>query len=250
MGQKRIKTVDLSQKKTQKKASVKTKKTEEKVKEPKKTSLKKEPVKKGGGRGKKRIHSRRYRQLKTKINRQKLYSLDQAVNLLLKLINSQIDETIEIHLSSKKEKFQGRVKFPYSTGKDQKVAIATQKLIDRLSKGNIDFDILIASPKIMPQLARVAKILGPKRLMPNPKAGTITDQPEKLKKKLETEGIRFRTEAKAPLIHLTLGKASLGKRKILANLKALIKAVGPKNIQKAFLTATHSPSIKLKIDAD
>lgn len=100
---------------------------------------------------------------------------------------------------------------------------------------------------MMGKIAKIAKILGPKGLMPNPKAGTISDKPKELKKKLEGGETRFKTEAKTPLLHQTIGKISFGEKKILENLEALIKTVGPKNIKKSVLTSTHSPGIKLGI---
>lgn len=196
---------------------------------------------------KQKQRSKRYQDLKQKIDLNKYYSLKEAVNLLLSISNSNIDETVEIHISTRVDKLTGKVKLPHGTGKTKKVVIATPSLIDKISNGKIEFDILIASPQMMPKIAKVAKILGPKGLMPNPKTGTISDKPNELKKKLEQGEIRFRTEAKAPLLHLTIGKISFGNEKLLENLQALIKAVQLKNVNKAVLTSTHSPAIKLEL---
>lgn len=194
----------------------------------------------------KRVRSRRYRLIKTKVDRDKLYSLSEAVKILLSIADSKIDETVEVHVSTHEKKLTGIVKLPHGTGKTQKVAIADDELIDKINKGKVDFDVLIATPQIMPKIAKVAKILGPKGLMPSPKTGTISENPEELKKKMKAcQELRFKTEAKAPLIHLVIGKISLGEEKILENLKAVIEAIGPKKIKKAVLTSTHSPGIKL-----
>lgn len=191
--------------------------------------------------------SKRYKALKIKIDKAKLYSLTEAVELLMTLANSKMDETIEVHLSTLTDKVIGSVNLPYGTGKKLKVIIADEKVLDAINKGKIDFDILIATPQLMPKIARVAKILGPKGLMPNPKTGTISENCEELKKKLETGETRFKTEPKAPLMHMIIGKKSFGKDKILANLEAFIKAVKPSNILRAYLKSTHSPSLKLAI---
>jgi len=195
----------------------------------------------------KKQRSRRYRKLKTLIDRKKLYPLAEGVKLLCQIANSKIDETVEVNLISREEKLSGTVSLPHGTGKKQKIAIADDRLIDTINKGKIDFDILIAEPKMMAKIAKVAKILGPKGLMPNPKAGTITDKPEALKKKLEKGELRFKTEQKTPLLHIIIGKISFGEKKLMANLEALIEAVKSKNIKKAVLTSTHSPGIKLDI---
>lgn len=195
----------------------------------------------------KKIRSKRYKELKLKFQKEKYYSPAEATSLLIQLANSKIDETVETHISTHKDKLTGTVNFPHGTGKKQKVAIATNDLIDKVKSGKIDFDILIASPHMMSKIAKVAKILGPKGLMPNPKSGTISDRPEELKKKLEKGETRFKTEPKAPLLHLTIGKISFGEEKLFENLQALIKAVEIKNIKKAVLTSTHSPGIKLSL---
>jgi len=191
--------------------------------------------------------SRRYKALKLKIDSKKLYSLKEGVELLVTLANSKIDETVEIHLVTREEKLTGSVNLPHGTGKKQKVVIADDELIAEITKGKINFDILIAHPKMMPKIAKLARVLGPKGLMPNPKTGTISDKPEELKKKLEGGETRFKTETKAPLIHMVIGKISFGADKISANLEALIKAVKPSMISKAYLKSTHSPSIKLAV---
>ena len=218
-----------------------TKKTTDRKKATLKTLKKQKTLKKP------KTRSKRYKELKLKFDKEKFYPLTEAIGLLIELANSKIDETVETHLSIHKDKLTGIVNFPHGTGKKQKVAIADDDLIDKVKSGKIDFDILIASPQMMGKIARVAKILGPKGLMPNPKSGTISEKPKELKKKLENGETRFKTEPKAPLLHLIIGKISFGEKKLLENLQALIKAVDPKNIKKAVLTSTHSPGIKLSL---
>jgi large subunit ribosomal protein L1 len=136
---------------------------------------------------------------------------------------------------------------PNGTGKKTKVAIADDALIAEVEKGVISFDILVATPSMMPKLAKVAKVLGPKGLMPNPKNGTITDKPEEVAKKYEGGQVNFKTETKTPIIHLTVGKMSFGHEKLTENINALITAVKKSNIVNATLKSTMSPGIKLKV---
>ena len=100
---------------------------------------------------------------------------------------------------------------------------------------------------MMPKLAKFAKILGPKGLMPNPKTGTISTDPEAAKKKLAGGAVRFKSENKAPLIHLVIGKLSFKEADLVDNINAAIKAIQPKNLTSLYLTASMPPSIKLEL---
>jgi len=96
-------------------------------------------------------------------------------------------------------KIQGErvgIQFPHSTGKNIIVAIADEKLLTEVEKGKIKFDVLLATPNMMPKLAKLAKILGPKGLMPNPKQGTLIDNPKDKKKELESGKITIRSDEK------------------------------------------------------
>lgn len=267
MGQKKIKTIDLSEslekkvkKATEKKVVSKEKlpETKETEKVEKKTAVKTDDKKEEKEKAaeekqtkttkprKVRVRSKRYKTLKLKVDRSKYYKPEEALELLLSIANSKIDETVEIHINAR-EKLTGSVKLPHGTGKTQKIAIVNDTLLAQIEKGKINFDILIATPKDMPKIAKVAKILGPKGLMPNPKAGTISENPKEAKKKFEGGELRFKTEPKAPLLHVSIGKVSFGKEKLLENFKSLVKAVEPRNILKTTLSSTHSPGIKLNI---
>ena len=99
----------------------------------------------------------------------------------------------------------------------------------------------------MPKLARVARVLGPKGLMPNPKNGTVTPKPEEAAKKFEGGQMNFKTEAKFPLLHLSVGKLSFGEQKLAENIKAAIAAVNSKKIKNVTLKSTMSPGLKLDL---
>jgi len=195
----------------------------------------------------KRIRGRRWQEARKKIDPKKNYSLSEAIKILKTVSLSRFDGSVDAHLVVKKVGLKGEVEFPYPTGKQQKIRIADEELLKDLEKGKIDFTLLIATPQMMPKLAKYAKILGPRGLMPNPKAGTITDKPEELAKKL-TGKTSWKTEPKAPLIHLTIGKVSQPERQLEENFKALVAAIGQKNIKKAVLAPTMGPGIKIKID--
>ena len=101
----------------------------------------------------------------------------------------------------------------------------------------------------MPALAKIAKILGPKGLMPNPKSGTILDDPLKYFAKGDDNSTEFKIDPTAPIIHAKIGKLSQGEKELWENLKALIFAIGPSKIQKAILKSTMSPAIKLDVSS-
>ncbi|MDP4030736.1 MAG: hypothetical protein U1C50_03510 [Patescibacteria group bacterium] len=198
---------------------------------------------------KKRIkqgRSKRYLESKTKLKNE-AYPLDQAVSLLKEIAKVKFDPSVELHLNLTVSKVSGELQLPHGTGKTLRVEIASEKTIIKLNDNKLDFDVLIAEPKMMAKLAKYAKILGPKGLMPNPKNGTISDNPEAAAKKFAGGLTHFKSEPKAPLMHLVVGKLSFKNEQLVANLAAAIASVQPKNISAAFLCASMSPSIRLVI---
>ncbi|OGK38740.1 hypothetical protein A3F03_02360 [Candidatus Roizmanbacteria bacterium RIFCSPHIGHO2_12_FULL_41_11] len=181
------------------------------------------------------------------MDKTKVYPMTEALELLAKFQKAKFDETVELHLNTTRTGILGSLILPHGTGKTTKVAIADDQLIAEIETGKIDFDILFAKPEMMPKLARVAKILGPRGLMPNPKNGTITQNPHDLRKKYERGQVSFKTEAKSPLIHLSVGKFSFGDKKLARNINAILQAVKPENIQKIVLKSTMSPGIKIRV---
>ncbi len=218
---------------TEGQAEIKKEKAEKK--EPKKTT-------KNG----KQFHSQKYLGLAQTFDKAKSYTLSEALDLLETLQRKTTDETVELHINTPSGGISGSVVLPHGTGKSVRVAIASDDLIAEIEKGKISFDILLAEPAMMVKLARVAKVLGPRGLMPNPKNGTITQNPQEAAKKYEGGQVNFKTE-KAPIIHLTAGKMSFGKEKLSQNINALITAVKKSNIVNVTLKSTMSPGIKIKI---
>lgn len=193
-----------------------------------------------------RKRSPRYLTAKTLVEK-KPYPLPEALELLKKLKTAKFDETVELHINTNGAGISGSLTLPHGSGKKLRVAVADDKLIAEIEKGKIDFDVLLARPAMMPKLAKVAKFLGPKGLMPNPKNGTITDKPEDLAKKYEGGQISFRTESKAPIIHLTVGKLSFENQKLLENIKTVLSAVQASRIKNVTLKSTMSPGIKIEL---
>jgi large subunit ribosomal protein L1 len=128
-------------------------------------------------------------------------------------------------------------------------ASAADELVKKIESGTIDFDILIATPDAMPRLARVARVLGPRGLMPNPKNGTVTPKPDEAAKKYAGGQINYKTEAKFPILHLVVGKVSFGEQKLEDNITAALKTVSPKNIRNVTLKSTMSPGLKLEFSS-
>jgi len=192
--------------------------------------------------------SSRYKESAKAVDNGTSYPLDKAVNVLKKFKDAKFDETIELHINTREGKVSGEVELPHGTGKKRIIKIADEKILADIEKGKIDFDVLVATPDMMPKLAKVARILGPRGLMPNPKAGTVTPKPDEAIKKLEGGSVNFKTEAKASVIHLSIGKKSFEDKKIEENVKAIVKSIGKDKIKSAFLTSTMNPGIRLDVD--
>lgn len=191
-------------------------------------------------------HGTRYSEAYKKVDRTRFYPLLEAIKLLRSISISQFNASVDAHLVVLEAGLRGEVVFPHPTGKNPVVRIVDDKLITELEKGKIDFSVLLSTPAMMPKLLKFAKTLGPKGLMPNPKTGTITDKPEETAKALANKTL-FRTETKFPLIHIVIGKVNDKEEHLAANFKALIEAVGKKNIQKIVLAPTMGPGIKVKL---
>ena len=198
-----------------------------------------------------RVRSQRYKEAIMKIDHNRLYPINEALALLREVSLSRFDGSVELHINTIEKGLRGNVSLPSGTGKKIRIAIADASTIDKLlgeiEKGKINFDALIAHPQIMGKLARVAKFLGPRGLMPNPKNGTISPEPEKVAKKLEGGEINWKTESDFPIIHQVIGKLSFKDDMLLDNFKALIKSINPIKIKNITLKSTMSPGIKVQI---
>jgi large subunit ribosomal protein L1 len=220
----------------------------EKEEEPKK----KVEIKKATTSKKKKSNS--YQKALTLIDKTKTYKLAEALPLLEKMKRTKFDETVELHVNTVEKGISGSLTLPHGTGKATRVIIADvtqdEKAVDDLIKniesGKIEFDVLVATPSTMPKLAKVARVLGPRGLMPNPKNGTVTPKPEDVAKKFTGGQFNYKTEAKFPILHLSVGKLSFGDKKLEENITTAVKAIQTKNIRSVTLKSTMSPGIKLE----
>lgn len=207
-----------------------------------------EEQRKSGGRViVEKIRGKKYVSAKAKIEPTKRYTALEAVKLVKETSYSKFDGTMELHIVTKKAGVSANLTLPHMAGREKKVEIASDETVEKLQKGIVDYDILVATPEMMPKLVPFARVLGPKGLMPNPKNGTLVTDPKKAKG-FSAGSVSLKTEKDAPLIHTVVGKNSQPDKEIAENIEAILKALGgSKQIERAFLKSTMSPSVKLAI---
>ena len=190
------------------------------------------------------------RAAKSKVDPQKKYGIEEAVKLVKTTNITKFVATVTLHLNLVTKDAPTRVEltFPHMAGTAKRIAIVTDELLADIEKGKIEFDILLTTPAFMPKLAKYARVLGPKGLMPSPKAGTVATDPEKKAKEFAAGKTVVKAEAKFPLMHVTVGKIDQPEAELIANIKALLDAVKLKNVTKATLASTMSPGIKLQLN--
>lgn len=193
--------------------------------------------------------SKKYNEAAKLVEKSKVYEIDEALELINKLPKAKFDESVELHVKlgvdSKQadQQVRGTVVLPNGTGKTKKVLVLAkgdkataaeeagadyvgeEDMIAKIvSEGWMDFDAIVATPDMMPVLGRAAKILGPKGLMPNPKAGTVTVDTAKAVKDIKAGKVEYRLD-KSNIIHASIGKVSFGEAKIKENLMTLLEAI-------------------------
>lgn len=206
--------------------------------------------------------SKKYQETSKNLDRSKTYPINEAIELTRKLSYSKFTGVLEAHINTHQTGIRGLVSLPFSTGKklrilafgpstslriDEEVTIGNDETIEQISKGKIDFDLVVTTAYWMPKLARVAKILGPRGLMPNPKNGTITDDLKKAVESFQAGKTEFKTENKASVIHLGIGKLSQPNEELVANVKTLLSAIGKTKIKKITLSPTMGPSVRIDL---
>lgn len=198
----------------------------------------------------KKVRGKKYKAAVKKLGDTKKMKLAEAVELLKKAKYVSFDESVDLHMNVEKTGLRGEVALPHSTGKTVRVAIVSDIVLEQLANGKIEFDVLITHPSFMSKLARFAKILGPKGMMPNPKAGTVSTTPEEVAKKFMKGTLRWKTEPKFPIIHQLIGKLSYESKILTENAQAFINAVGKSQIKSMFIASSMGPSIEIEVEKE
>lgn len=199
-----------------------------------------------------KVRGKKYQEAVKLVDKAMLYPTLDAVKLVKKTSVTKFDGTVELHINlnpatlGEKTDYRGSVTLPHGTGKQVRVLVADDAILAEITAGKINFDILVAHPSMMPKLAKVARILGPKGLMPNPKTGTVTTDVDKRVKELSHGQVNFKTEPDNPLIHMPIGKVSFEDKQLTENITAVITAIGRGKIAKITLSSTMGPGIKVQ----
>lgn len=245
-----LEDIEKQQKEEQKKRSAE--KTAEKSAdvqpEVKQEEAKAEPAKEQKKAVAARTRGKKYLAAKKTVGKGAKMKLTEAIELLKKAKYAAFDESVDVHMNVVKTGLRGEVELPHSTGKTVRVAIVNDAVLEQLAENKIEFDVLVTHPSFMPKLARYAKLLGPKGLMPNPKAGTISPNPEEVAKKFMKGTLRWKTEPKFPILHQMIGKLSYETKNLSENAQALINAVGKANIKNVFVASSMGPSVEIEIE--
>lgn len=223
--------------------------------------------------------SKRYKNIKSKVEKNKLYNIDEAVEMLIKNAGAKFDESVEVHIKTgidpkqSEQLIRGSIVLPYGTGKEKKIAVFAEgekaqeakeagadivggeELIGKIKQAKqASFDVSIAVPDMMKKLAPIAKILGPRGLMPSPKTDTVTMDIKKTVEQLKKGKINFKNDDTSN-IHQMVGKVSFGKDKLKENITAFIRAIKESRpakmkgdfIKSVTITSTMGTGIKVGI---
>src|SRR3989344_1224229 len=193
--------------------------------------------------------SKRYKVLAKKINRNLSYAPQAALEQIIASAASK-DRGLGLHVNTLETGLRGEIKVPFSTGKTSRIEIFSDQTITALNNNEFNFDVLLATPADMPKLAKYAKVLGPKGLMPNPKNGPVVPAPAARAKQMSSGAtVAYKTEPKFPIIPLSLGKTSQKAEELTANLTTILREIGVAKIKSAYLTSTQTPSLKLDLSS-
>ena len=220
--------------------------------------------------------SKRYKSLLEKVDVEKKYNVEEAISTLKSLASAKFDETIDLALNLNvdprhaDQMIRGAVVLPSGTGKTVRVAVMAKgtkmdeataagadivgndDLVASIQAGNIDFDVLVATPDTMGLVGKIGRILGPKGLMPNPKTGTVTMDVTKAVSEAKGGKVTYRVDKKGN-IHAGIGKASFSVEEIIANINTIMSSINKQKpasakgrfVETAAISLTMSPSIKV-----
>ena len=220
---------------------------------------------------------KKYVEASSKVDSKKLYSLEEAIKLVKETSITKFDSTVEVafklNVDPKKadQQLRGSLVLPNGTGKTKKVLVIAKgdaavaakaagadfvgdvDMIDKIQKENwFEYDVIVATPDMMPMLGKIGKILGPKGLMPNPKTGTVTMNVTKALEDIKKGMVEYKTDSYGN-VHTIIGKVSFDDKKLLENLKYIISAITKAKpasvkgvyIENVSLTSTMGPGIRL-----
>ncbi|MFS8578798.1 MAG: 50S ribosomal protein L1 [Novibacillus thermophilus] len=225
-------------------------------------------------------HGKKYQQALEQVDRDKAYGPTEALDLVKKIAPANFDETVEaairLNVDPKRsdQQVRGAVVLPHGTGKTKRVLVfakgekakeaeaagadyvGDEDLIEKVSQGWLDFDVVVATPDMMGQVGKLGRILGPKGLMPNPKTGTVTFEVEKAVSESKAGKIEYRVD-KAGNVHAPIGKVSFETRELAENLETLIetliKAKPPaakgRYIRNVSVSSSMGPGIRVDVSA-
>lgn len=200
---------------------------------------------------KEHAHGAKHRQATAAVDKNKSYPLAEALELAKASAYTKFDATLDVHVrltSAKKndEVVRGTVNLPHGTGRERRVIIITEELIEKIAKGWTDFDVAVAAPDMMPKLAKLAKVLGPKGLMPNPKVGTVTSEPERIAEELKGGRVEFKADT-LNNVHQAIGKVSWDNAKLMENFQAFIAALPKSRIKTVTLAPTMGAGVRVQL---
>lgn len=254
--------------------------TEEKVtEEVKSAKAKKEKVSKRAAKkavSQPKSRGKKYQEARGKVELSKKYSLNDAVKLAQEVSYSTFPGTLEVHINTMAKNLRGLISLPFLAGKKLVILafgagaeesgadiVGTDETISSIEKGPStslkvntekdiklsDIDVIVVTPAWMPKLAKAAKILGPRGLMPNPKSGTITEKLSKAVSDLQAGKVEYKTEKDGKVIHLPIGKVTQAPEEVAANIKTLVGTIGKTKIQKITLSPTMGPGVKVDLSS-
>ncbi|MBX4190471.1 50S ribosomal protein L1 [Candidatus Saccharibacteria bacterium] len=221
---------------------------------------------------------KKYREAIKLIDKSKTYPLADAVDLATKTSTTKFDASVELHVNlgvdprQADQNVRDNVVLPAGTGKTVRIAVLAEdddaakaktagagitgvdEIFAKLDKEELDFDVLIATPALMPRLGKYARLLGPRGLMPNPKSGTVSQDPAAAVTEAKAGKVEYRVD-QSGIVHLSIGKVSFGAEKLVQNAEAVlasIRAAKPASlkgiyIKSIYLTSTMGPSIKVSL---
>jgi len=220
--------------------------------------------------------AKKYAEAREKVDRERLYDPEEALELVKEISNAKFDETVEVAVKlgvnpkHADQQVRGAVVMPHGTGKEVRVLVfakgekakeaeeagadyvGAEDLVAKIQEGWLDFDVAVATPDTMSIVGKLGKILGPKGMMPNPKTGTVTFEIEKAVQEIKAGKVEYRTD-KTGIIHVPIGKVSFEKEKLVENfytlIDTLIKAKPPgakgQYIKSVAVSSTMGPGVKV-----